>query len=100
MVREVVDNMETADNRQVRFLQFLHPGHEYSAARIGIGAGDSSALMGWKYGGSRHDRKFLQATGQATDPSTREAFSHIELQFWGEWEPPSRVTRLGRGREN
>lgn len=96
----MVENQGTTDIRQVRFVQFLHPGHEYSAARIGIRAGDSSALMGWKYGGSRHDRKFLQAAGQATDPSTREAFGDIDLQFWGEWEPPSRVTRLGRSREN
>lgn len=99
-VRDMAANLDTAGIRQVRFVQFLHPGHEYSAARIGIRRGDDTALMGWKYGGSRHDRKFLQAAGQATDPSTRQGYSDIELQFWGEWEPPSRVTRLGRRREN
>jgi hypothetical protein len=91
--------MAHGSHRQVRFVQFLHPGHEYTSRRIGIGAGQDTALMGWKYGGSRHDRKFLQATGSAIDPTTGQTIRDVDLQFWGEWEPPSRVERLGRGRE-
>jgi hypothetical protein len=59
-------------------VQFLHPGAEHIPPANG--------QMAWNTGA--HRRKFLSASGSATDG--RDVFD-TELVFWGEWEPDSRV---------
>lgn len=84
----------------LRVVQFLHPGHEYDAARVGLRKGESSTLMPWKAGNSCHDRKYLEAIGSAVDPARNRAVDGVELGFWGEWEAPSRVRRTGAPYQN
>jgi hypothetical protein len=60
------------------FVQFIHPGGEHRP--------DDGDLKHWNR--DQHRRKFLRTWGRyVTDGHLREA----ELEFWGEWEPESRV---------
>ena len=60
-------------------VQFPHPGAEH---RIG-----DDERMPWNTGS--HARKFLRSAGRAVDESGRVRAA--ELDFWGEWEAPSRI---------
>jgi hypothetical protein len=61
----------------------MHPGGEHGE--------DAPGIKNWNVD-PKHRRKYIATTGRLVDvnDSTREA----ELSFWGEWEPPSQVTRL------
>lgn len=60
-------------------VQFPHPGAEHVA-----GDGDR---MPWNTG--NHGRKFLRSVGRSIDENGRVQSG--ELDFWGEWEAPSRI---------
>lgn len=95
--------MAAANNQPLlatRLVQFIHPGHEYPASRIGLQPHMTESVMGWKFGDRPHDRKFLQTMGTAYDAKTHMWHDHQVLRFWGEWEPPSRVWRLNRNYQN
>lgn len=64
----------------VRFVQFPHPGSEHNPP-------DDD--MPWNVAG--HRRKFLITPGDYLDADAR--YDDIEVVFWGEWEPPSRIER-------
>lgn len=66
-----------------RIVQFTHPGPE-AAPSI-----QDKDTMPWNTGA--HKRKFLHAQGQYMENGS---ILEEDLVFWGEWEPPSRVTRL------
>ena len=83
-----------------RFVQFIHPGHEYAAGRAGLSANMTEGVMGWKFGDRPHNRKFLQAQGDAYDAADARWYRNRLLRFWGEWEPPSRVRRMNRDYQN
>lgn len=62
------------------FVQFIHPGGEHRP--------DDGDLKRWNR--SQHQRKFLRSHGRFLDGGElREG----ELEFWGEWEPESRVVK-------
>jgi hypothetical protein len=61
-------------------VQFPHPGGEHVP---------TSSHMGWNLGG--HARKFMTATGTRIDSGGLPVDGPFAL--WGEWEPPSRITR-------
>lgn len=65
-------------DEKVCFVQFLHPGGEHRPP--------SGRNMPWNVGD--HRRKFIVSAGEARDRSTRY---DGELEFWGEWEPQSRI---------
>lgn len=65
------------------FVQFIHPGGEHGE--------DAPGIKRWNVGA--HRRKFLRSSGIALDRS-RDALRE-DLIFWGEWEPESRVQRVG-----
>lgn len=65
----------------VRFVQFPHPGGEHNPP---------DHEMPWNVAG--HRRKFLIAPGDYVDADDRH--DDVEVVFWGEWEPPSRIERL------
>lgn len=64
----------------VRFVQFPHPGGEHNPP---------DHEMPWNVAG--HRRKFLIAPGDYVDADDRH--DDVEVVFWGEWEPPSRIER-------
>lgn len=74
-------------------VQFLHPLPQH-----GPDKGDRS-MRSWNRG-RRHARKFMRGTGaviESVGASPRPA----DFTFWGEWEPPSRVSKLdGVGERN
>jgi hypothetical protein len=62
------------------FVQFIHPGSEHWP--------DEGDLKRWNR--DQHRRKFLVSRGRYLDAGElREA----DLEFWGEWEPESRVVK-------
>jgi|SRR5581483_7684056 len=62
------------------FVQFIHPGGEHQP--------DESDLKHWNQ--AHHRRKFLTSEGRWLDHGE---LHEGELEFWGEWEPESRVVR-------
>src|SRR4051812_10117241 len=62
--------------------QFIHPGGEHG--------GEAGGTKAWNTG--PHKRKFLQAPGRYVDAD--DTFVDAEIVFWGEWEPPSAVSRI------
>jgi hypothetical protein len=71
-------------NEKLCFVQFLHPGGEHGF--------DEPGLKHWNR--DAHKRKFLRSPGRVVfaDGDARAE----EVVFWGEWEPPSRVTEVER----
>jgi hypothetical protein len=67
------------------FVQFLHPGGEHGW--------DEPGLKHWNRAAA-HRRKFLKCPGRRVDASER--LPEGEIEFWGEWEPSSTVTRVER----
>lgn len=69
----------------VSIVQFPHPGPEHDAtAAVG-------GVFPWNDG--PHKRKFLQADGSWHGEGDQQGSG--AMRFWGEYEPPSRVTALG-----
>jgi hypothetical protein len=64
-------------------VQFPHPGGEHCP---------SSDKMPWNT--EAHRRKFLIASGDYVDADGRH--DDVEVVFWGEWEPPSRIEQRWR----
>ena len=65
-------------------VQFAHPGSEHSP---------DSKKGNWKsWNTEPHKRKFLQCDGSYIDTDGTKKTGN--LQFWGEWEPPSKVIEL------
>ena len=75
------------DNLKV--IQFVHPGFEYSGHDYVRDRKQHSGLMPWKDGGSIHNRKFMWSLGSALDFGRNEVHERVGLTFWGEWEGPS-----------
>lgn len=67
------------------FVQFIHPGGEHWP--------DTPQLKRWNR--DQHRRKFLKSRGRyLADGELHDG----ELEFWGEWEPESRVVKRYDGR--
>ena len=66
---------------EASIVHFPHPGAEHRPGR-----GDTFA---WNHG--KHARKFLRSRGAFVDGASKRG--NGELVFWGEWEPPSTITR-------
>jgi hypothetical protein len=67
-------------NEKLCIVQFLHPGGEHRP--------DDGAIKWWNT--KEHKRKFLVRPGKyATDGKLVDG----QIEFWGEWEPESRVIR-------
>lgn len=62
------------------FVQFIHPGGEHWP--------DEADLKRWNR--DQHRRKFLKSRGRYIDG---DKLYEGELEFWGEWEPESRVVK-------
>jgi hypothetical protein len=68
-------------------VQFTHPGAEHASDSTDGGH------KSWNKG--PHRRKFMRTIGDYVDG--RNCLTHdVSLLFWGEWEPPSDVTSLGK----
>ena len=79
--------------RELRFVQFPHPGKEHGlpadkARRVK--SGTRNVVKEWSLL-SYHKRKFMMAKGVAVD-ANHNVLSASNLYFWGEWEPMSYVT--------
>lgn len=66
-----------------KIIQFTHPGSEHKPDKR------NGNHKSWNTG--QHKRKFLLTKGDYFDGKN---LKNTELVFWGEWEPPSRVTEL------
>lgn len=67
---------------RLQFVQFPHPGREHRPDRTGY--------RGWTL--KEHGRKYMASRGMWLDELDPSARRHRdEIQFWGEWEGPSRV---------
>lgn len=66
--------------RKIKVVQFTHPGGEHRPTRRSCD-GD---IMRWSTG---HGRKFMTAKGLTADKVSELR----NLQFWGEWEPMSKI---------
>jgi hypothetical protein len=65
-------------------VQFCHPGAEH---------GPDHKNGNWKSWNTKsHRRKFLRSDGKYIDSDDIERIG--KLQFWGEWEPPSKVAEF------
>lgn len=73
----------------LKVIQFVHPGFEYSSAKYVGPKKQRSGVMPWKEGRSIHDRKFMWTHGSVLDPKTDEDINDVPLTLWGEWEGPS-----------
>jgi hypothetical protein len=64
-----------------QIVQFLHPGREHGPDK------GNPTHKAWLPRGAKHGRKFLLSAGSyvATDGNVIPE----NLEFWGEWEPPS-----------
>jgi hypothetical protein len=78
----------------LKIVQFVHPGFEYHKREHVGPKTQRVGVMGWKQGGSRHDRKFMWSHGSAFDPQTDDMLEDVPLTFWGEWEGPSVFWRI------
>lgn len=79
--------------RELRFVQFPHPGKEHGlpadkARRVK--SGTRNVVKEWSLL-NYHKRKFMMAKGVAVD-ANHNVLSASNLYFWGEWEPMSYVT--------
>jgi hypothetical protein len=63
------------------FVQFLHPGGEHGP--------DGGSIKGWNR--KAHKRKFLVGPGRYI---AGDKLLAGEIEFWGEWEPESRVKAI------
>jgi hypothetical protein len=66
-------------------IQFPHPGAEHDAVRF------EDEVFPWNEGD--HARKFLQVDGRWRSEDGAEGAGPV--RFWGEYEPPSAVRRIG-----
>lgn len=66
-----------------KIVQFTHPGKEHSPDT------NECKIKSWNTG--NHKRKFLLCDGEFVHENKLEK---NELVFWGEWEPPSLVTKF------
>lgn len=72
-------------------VQFFHPGPEPDVTAEG--------RFQWNRG--HHYRRFLEARGlyiERLDPSGNHPVQEGTIQFWGEWEADTVVSRIGNGR--
>ena len=76
-------------NEDLKVIQFVHPGFEYSGREYVGDRKKRSGVMPWKDGGSIHNRKFMWSLGSAVDLDTNQEHEQVGLTFWGEWEGPS-----------
>ncbi len=74
------------------FVQFLHPGGEHGPGPGGV--------TPWNPQSRPHRRKFLVSQGRHVEAPGSGEPKDGRICFWGEWEPPSRVTALGTGGGN
>ena len=77
-------------NDVLAFVQFIHPGRENQPPKR-----SKTDFIPWNHG--NHRRKFLCARGEYVD---KGRLVDEELTFWGEWEPPSRITRIANPKED
>lgn len=70
-----------------QIIQFTHPGGEHGPDSPG------KHHKSWNLG--PHRRKFLSCQGDYVTSRNR-LIQNKNLLFWGEWEPPSAVTSLGK----
>lgn len=70
-----------------QIIQFTHPGAEHRPDSPG------GHHKSWNIG--PHRRKFMRCQGDYVDGNNR-LIQNKDLLFWGEWEPPSAVTSLGK----
>jgi len=66
-----------------QIIQFTHPGPEHSHDK------QNPFHKSWNI--RKHKRKFMHVKGQYV---INDELKSGELMFWGEWEPPSTVTKL------
>jgi hypothetical protein len=76
-------------NEDLKVIQFVHPGFEYSGRDYVGDRKERSGVMPWKDGGSIHNRKFMWSVGSAVDADSNQLHEGVGLTFWGEWEGPS-----------
>ena len=69
--------------KNVKIVQFPHPGGEHKADLPGLKLWNTSA----------HLRKFLQVTGDYIDENNQKQINQ-KICFWGEWEPPGFVEKI------
>lgn len=74
-------------NEDLKVIQFVHPGFEYSGRAYVGDRKQRSGVMPWKQPPG-HDRKFMWTVGSAVDKKGNQ-WTDIPLTFWGEWEGPS-----------
>ena len=77
----------------LRVIQFHHPGMQYQGSQLGPRK-EPAGVMPWKPGRSVHNRKFMVSRGSVVDPVSGERQDGVEVGLWGEWEGPSRYTRI------
>ena len=70
-----------------QIIQFTHPGEEHGPDS------PEMAYKSWNLG--PHRRKFISCQGDYVD-NRNSLIMNNNLLFWGEWEPPSKVTSLGK----
>lgn len=70
-----------------QIVQFTHPGAEHGPD------GHGQRRKSWNQG--PHKRKFMRCKGDYVNDHNLLISNKI-LHFWGEWEPPSAVTSLGK----
>ena len=75
-----------AVNKQVKVVQFIHPGGEHQPSVRNIKNG--KVIFPWNYGS--HRRKYINTKGDYVD-FNNNYYSNECLYFWGEWEPTSMV---------
>ena len=73
-----------AVNKQVKVVQFIHPGGEHQPSVRNIKNG--KVIFPWNYGS--HRRKYINTKGDYVD-FNNNYYSNECLYFWGEWEPTS-----------
>ncbi len=66
-----------------QIVQFTHPGSEHGPDKI------NGEQKSWNTG--NHKRKFILCNGQFVQ---NDELQSGNLMFWGEWEPPSSVTKF------
>lgn len=76
----------TPTNKEIRIVQFVHPGPEHRPSRKIQKAG----VYPWNYLG--HRRKYMKALGAYVDDDG--AIKEDTVYFWGEWEPWSNVNAI------
>lgn len=81
----------------IGFVQFTHPGAEHQVGirdrkKYANEIANETYVFPWNYGA--HKRKFIETNGKYVDSDG--SLHEGQLQFWGEWEPTSFVSRIAK----